>query len=332
MDIKMNMSTALEELEIVDISKVNKEYIKKCYHKLALKWHPDKNNNENSKEKFQRINDSYYYLLDAITQDDELDANLDANFANANEDFVSLSSKDTSEIYLDLLNSFVSMVFNGEYNDIIFSIIRELTTNYENITLSYLRQQLASMDKQKVIDMLNILNKYKDVFNINNEILEFVSLIVEERVNNSKKDKIVILKPTLKDIMDNSIYKLYVDDKLRLVPLWHNELYFDGEDNSELIVLCYPRLPTNITIDEHNNICYELKINVSNELHNLLKHGKFVSIEVGEKTYNIPLNALSMKLEQTYRIKGEGISKIIESNFYDISKKSDIIVKIILTQ
>ena len=62
----MNLQIALDELEIslddIELTKFNQEYIKKQYHKLALKWHPDKNDDSVAKEKFQKINAAYDYL------------------------------------------------------------------------------------------------------------------------------------------------------------------------------------------------------------------------------------------------------------------------------
>jgi len=143
---------------------------------------------------------------------------------------------------------------------------------------------------------------------------------------------VFILKPSIKDIIDHNIYKLYVDGKLYLVPLWHNELYFDAEDGSEIIVLCQPKLPTNITIDENNNIYYEMSIKIDSELPYYIKNNKFVSIEIGEKWFSIPLDKLFIKEEQLYRFKDQGISQIPseQKNMYDVSCKADIIVKIIL--
>ena len=51
--------------EILDVDK-NSSYedIRKQYHKLALKYHPDRNNNENENEKFKSISDAYDILGD----------------------------------------------------------------------------------------------------------------------------------------------------------------------------------------------------------------------------------------------------------------------------
>ena len=174
-----------------------------------------------------------------------------------------------------------------------------------------------------------MLYRYNDILSISNDTLELVSLIINEKYKN---DRVFILKPNLKDIMEHNIYKLYVDDQLYLVPLWHNELYFDAPDGSEIIVLCHPKLPTNITIDENNNIYYEECISVNKELLGLIKRDKFVSIEVGEIWFSIPLNILYLKEEQLYTFKQQGISQIPseQKDIYNVSSKADVIVKIIL--
>ena len=321
---KMNIQMALDELEIsldnIELTKIDHEYIKKKYHKLALKWHPDKNNDLFAKEKFQKISEAYDYLSNELIFNDDTNAT-NANTANANanaNDFVS---------YKDILGNFISSLLKGAYSDVLTTIIKEISLGYEKITLVYLRTKFETLDKQKAIELYKLLYNYKDILYISNDILEFVSLIIKERYKN---DRVFILKPTLKDMIEHNIYKLYVDDDLYIVPLWHNELYFDAPDGSEIIVLCQPILPTNISIDENNNIFYEKYIKMDDDLLDLIKNNKCVSINLEDKWFSIPLNKLYLKEEQLYRFKCQGIAEISEKEIYNINVKADIIVKIIL--
>jgi hypothetical protein len=321
----MNLQNALDELEIsldkIELTKINHEYVKKKYHKLALKWHPDKNNEIHAKEKFQKINEAFDYLTNELHI-----LNNDTECVNTSNTNVFVSYKE-SKIYIDILSNFISSLLKGSYSEVLTNIIKEISLGYEIISLTYLRKKFEELNKQKSIELYQLLYKYKDILYISNDTLELVSLIINEKYKN---DRVYILKPNLKEIMEHNIYKLYVDDNLYLVPLWHNELYFDAPDGSEIIVLCQPNLPTNIIIDENNNIYYEEVIKISEELSYLIKNNKFVSIEIGEKCFTIPLDKLYIKDEQLYRFKCQGISQISEKEIYNIDKKADIIVKIIL--
>ena len=322
---EMNIQLAMDLLDIslenIKLKDLTKEYVKKQYRKMALKWHPDKNeNSQYATNKFQKIHEAYTYLCK------ELDI-INGNYSNTNEDFVSSSEKKDTFIYIDLLGTFISSIIQGNYNELFINIIKEIVINYKTLSSSYLTILFEKLDKEKAIELYNFINKYKDILYISADILGLVSSVIKDKYIN---DKIYIINPSLKDILEHNIYKLYVNEGLYLVPLWHNEMYFDGIDGSEISVLCQPKLPENISIDENNNICIEVSINIQDELVDLLKNKKFVSCFVGDKTLNIPIYQLYMKEEQIYRFKGEGISKVIENDIYNISVKSDVIVKILL--
>jgi hypothetical protein len=320
---KIDIQKALDELEIsldnIELTKLDHEYIKKKYHKLALKWHPDKNKDINAKNKFQKINEAYDYLTNELY--------ILNNYSNTSDEFVSSYYSKESKIYIDILTNFISSLLKDSYCEVLINIIKEISLNYEIITISYLRQKIEDLDKQNAIELYKLLYQYKDIFYISNDILELVSLTIKEMYKN---DRVFILRPTLKDIMEHNIYKLYVDELLYIVPLWHNELYFDAPDGSEIIVLCDPKLPSNISIDENNNIYYEKYIKIDSELSDLIKHNKCVSINLEEKIFLIPLNKLYIKEEQLYRFKSQGIAQISEKEMYNVNSKADMIVKIIL--
>ena len=322
----INIQTALEELDIsldeIELTKMDEIYIKKKYHKMALKWHPDRNENkEYATKKFQKIGEAYEYLIKEIC-DDDLNDN---NKSNTSDPFVSSDAK----IYVNILGTFITSLLNCEYNELFTTVIKEIVIGYNTLSLTYLQKIFADLDKQKSMDIYNFLYKYKDILYIHTNTLELVSLIIKEKYKN---DRVFILTPSLKDVLENNIYKLLVDEKTYLVPLWHSELYFDAPDGSEIIVLCQPKISDELTIDENNNIHLIKSINIHTDLPTLILNDSFVSLEVGGKWFSIPLHNLHIKKEQIYKFKGQGIAHISEKDIYNISVKSDIIVRIILVE
>jgi len=107
-------------------------------------------------------------------------------------------------------------------------------------------------------------------------------------------------------------------------------MYFDAPNGGEIIVLCQPKLPASVTIDENNNIYVIKEINIIDELSDLILNKKNVSLFVAEQIITIPIEQLFMKAEQFYVFKREGIATIREDDIYNITNKGDIIVKILL--
>jgi curved DNA-binding protein CbpA len=306
----MNYKKALEVLEIdtneKKYSDINLEYLKKQYHKLALQNHPDKNGNtKESKEKFQSINEAYEYLKREI------------NYKENDEKTTSAST-----VYVDILQSFLSEIFDGKYNDKFFEIIK-------NIILKKLPNKLfKDLNKEMAFDIYNFLSKHKKILYISQELLDNLIEIVQKKYEDVME--YYKLNPSIDDLLENNVYKLYVNKQLFLVPLWHNELYFEtAELNNfkEIIVSCEPELSKNITIDENNNLNVKIEFNLI-DLPNLIINDGNIFFNIGKKEFYVPVNKLYMKKNQYYRIKNEGLSKINENDIYDVSTKSDIIVNI----
>ena len=69
---KMDIQIACKLLDIDTFiyTELTYDYVKRKYHKMALKWHPDKNGNTTEATKrFQKINEAYTYLVTALGLD-----------------------------------------------------------------------------------------------------------------------------------------------------------------------------------------------------------------------------------------------------------------------
>lgn len=306
----MNYKNALEILEI-DYQQVTLFSLKKQYRKLALKYHPDKNGNTlESNERFKRINEAYTYLKMEISTMNITDKDLD-DIENElfNEDY----------IYLNVLRNFIKTFTQGLPNKVITKIINDILITGKQIS----QQIFEDLDKETSLTIYQFLSKYKDFLHLNNEILDKVKKIV---IDKYKDVNLYILNPNINDLLENNFYKLYIDNILYLVPLWHNEITYDGY-GCEIIVICQPELPSNIQIDDDNNIYIIKQINAIKELPDKILNNEILEIEIGNKMLFIPISDIYMKKEQYYTFKNKGISKI-KNNLYDVEEKSDIIVKI----
>jgi curved DNA-binding protein CbpA len=306
----MNYKNAFEILEInlseSNYNSMTLEYLKKQYKKMALKHHPDKNGNTSeSNENFQKINEAYNFLKSNFYDDDLKSENDDSE----------------SSLYNEILKGFMKSVFEGKYTEILSKIVNDIMCAGKKISVKL----FDDLDKDTAFNIYTFLSNYRSTLHLNQDILENIREIVVKKYDNVEVYK---LNPSINDLLNNNLYKLYAHDELFLVPLWHNESYFDGS-GCEIIVICEPELPEGVQIDDDNNIFITKEIYGYNDLHNMILLNKSIQIIIGEKEYEIPISNLYMKREQYYKIKNEGLSKE-KRDIYDVSEKSDIIVKIII--
>jgi len=310
----MNYKDAFDILEIdfIDIKyeDLTLEYLKKQYKKMALKHHPDKNGNTaESTEHFKKINEAYNYLkreIKNLNPEDFLDDNADDDISEQYSYFI-------------VLQNFIMSVFDSKYADITSKIINEILLAGKQISLKV----FEDLDKDTVLNIFNFLSKYRFVLHLSNDLLDKVREIVQSKYENVEIYK---LNPSITDLLECNFYKLYIENTLYLVPLWHYETCYDGS-GCEIIVICEPELPNNINIDDDNNLYVETEINIYTDLPDMLIQGNDITINIGNKEISIPLSNLYLKKEQYYRFKNQGVTKV-KSDIYDVKDKSDIIVKI----
>jgi curved DNA-binding protein CbpA len=326
----MNYKDAFKILEIeqnnINYNDISLEYLKKKYHKLALQNHPDKNGNTlESNEKFKQINEAYIFLqrelkyLNHDSNNVNFNSSTFTNFTDSNIHENKDANIDTT-IYMDILQLFMQSIFEGNYSEIISSIIKDIVSGCSKISLKL----FDGLDKDKSINIYNFLSNHRSILHLSQELLEEIREIVLKKYNHVVVYK---LNPSITDLMNNNLYKLFVEDELFLVPLWYNELYFDAS-GCEIMVICEPQLNENIVIDDDNNIHFETNVEFEN-LHKLISENKDIIVDIGNKSFSIPVSELLMKREQYYRINGQGLTKTNNDiDIYNVSDKADIIVKI----
>jgi len=174
-----------------------------------------------------------------------------------------------------------------------------------------------NMSKDTSMEMLSFISKYRNILHIDQDTIQSVREIILEKYKN---DEIYILNPSLDDLLENNIYKLDVDGKIYLVPLWHSEVYFDGS-GCDIIVQCIPDLPENMYIDENN----ALHVNINAPFTISLLDSPVVLFKLGKQSF--PLQ-VQFKRTQTCYLHNQGISIIDEKNMYNIFPKGGVYVKI----
>lgn len=288
---------------------VTTDFIKKAYRKQALKIHPDKNKSQNASEEFKELKDAYDLLLTIHNEEDKKE-NMNIN-----------------ETYIDILKLFMNDILSKKYKDIIHSFLFEC----EQASLTLFKK--FTYEKQQ--EIYNILYDNKDIFHLSDTIMNKIRncMNVDKETERKRKmnieTQIYILNPSIDDLMLDKIYKLNVDNNTYMVPLWHDELYYTTPNNEEIIVKCNHDIK-DINIDDENNLYINKNLNLKDIEEILTKGNKHISVNIGNQLIRIPLENLKIQHEQTYIIRGKGISKINEIDIYNVNERGDLNFNIVI--
>ena len=291
----MDLNYALKLLDLK--TPYTKKDLRKQYLKKALMYHPDKNIDGNSNNQFSEIKDAYTFL-DYYLINDNNDENIPSD----------------SDNYLFIIEKFIKMITIVDINSV-KEIIQILYQNCQQISISTFER----IDKSNALRLYAYMNQYSDLLSIDEDFLQKFREIIKEKIEN---DELVILNPSLDNLLDSEIYILDHSEETYYIPLWHDEITYDNGENT-LIVKCIPQLPSHIYIDEFNNI----HINIKTSIHKALHNEKIV-FNIGKKVFEIKTNELKIIKQQTHIIKNKGISSININNNYDGNKKCDIVINV----
>lgn len=254
--------------------------LKKAYYKKALLLHPDKN--PKTEEEFKEISRAYQFLQENKTVD--------------------ISKLSYSELIKKIFN--MDLLIFKQPMEIIFQ------KDFSLKVFEKLRKELA-------IKIFKLIHKYNDILGFTEETLNKMKNIIQKKMEN---DNIIILNPTIDDLLEDKVYKFKGKTKTFFCPLWHNELYFDDSGN-DIIIRCEPELPENIQINQENIISIKITSTIQK-----LFNDKKLTFYIGKREFIIHSNFLRILKYQTYIFPNLGILKKDPNDILNTSCRTDIYV------
>lgn len=143
----------------------------------------------------------------------------------------------------------------------------------------------------------------------------------------TRSTETMILKPTLDDLWENNLYK-YTYGKTFLIPLWHHEIIYELNEETDFIVKLQPKMPSNnIWIDENNDLHQTQEYSLY-EIWGFASKEQCMFVFYGNKKFMFYPHELNIRKYQIFTWNNQGISQINEDNTFDVSKKGNVILHI----
>jgi len=289
--------------------------LNKRYRIMALKLHPDKNGDApDATVAFQRLNEAYRMLLPGAPPD--------INKTNDSNDEANADNDTYSIMFMNFMKSLFKRKDREEsacVNEVLLDLLHRIVHDYASASVN---AALDSLDPSVLFQLYETLEQYNSAVSMDARIFEEITRILREKMQNNN---IIILKPSLKDIIQNNISVVKVEGQTFYVPLWHSELHYRiGE--KQLVVKCMPDLPEHMSIDANN----ELHVDVRADIKDLLISGVLRIPLYDSECLELLVKELHIVSKQTLVLRNNkhGISLICSDNIYDVNSKAPICVHV----
>jgi hypothetical protein len=289
----MNYKHACRLLCLDESKKHDANTIKKSYHALALRYHPDKNKTKDAEHIFKEINEAYHFLNKP-----------------------DLNPYDMAETIFGVCETHsINIIQSLEFAK--FVIIYKLFKKYRHL-FQFSLEFDTFMEKRMIywLSQGSLKERQKESFS------EHISSSQDEE----DEKETMVLRPLLDDVIVDNVYKYNHNGTQLLIPLWHHHIEYDI--SGEFVIKIMPKLPSmNFWIDANNNLHQRVKYTIS-ELWDCVLGKKYMEVFFGKKRFIFYPHDLELKMSQTWTWKMEGISRINHSNIYDVSQRADVILHI----
>jgi hypothetical protein len=253
----------------------------------------------------QQLKKSYYKK--AIQFHPDKNPNGEEEFKKINAAYEFLKKEKNEETFEQMVERYIKIhypLLNVEViRKAINILIHKVKSKTENI--------LETMTRDTAIEIYKVLS----LLGINKEMEERMREIIRKKVG-----EIIILHPTIDNLLNDEIYKLDYHGECFYIPLWHQETVFDCS-GKEIIVQCVPVAD----IDDHNNIYIDLERNVED----ILSKG-YVEFSISTKKFRIDATELKIVKKQTIVLYKKGIALENISDIYNCKERGNIYVTLVI--